>query len=75
MPRAQFLSADEAVGLIRDGDTVALIGGGGGLMEAAALFAAVERRFLDAGRAAQSLRCPFARHRRPQDARRQLLRP
>ncbi len=49
MPRAQFLDADEAARLIRDGDTVALIGGGGGLMEAAALFAAVERRFLATG--------------------------
>lgn len=49
MPRAQFLSADEAIRLIKDGDTVALIGGGGGLMEAAALFAAVERRFLTTG--------------------------
>ena len=46
MPRAKFMSADEAAGLISDGDTVALIGGGGGLMEAAALFAAIERRFL-----------------------------
>ena len=46
MPRAQFLSADEAARLIRDGDTVSLIGGGGGLLEADALFAAVERRFL-----------------------------
>ncbi len=46
MPRARFISADEAAGLIKDGDTVALIGGGGGLMEAATLFAAIERRFL-----------------------------
>ncbi len=49
MPRAQFLTADEAIALIRDDDTVAVIGGGGGLMEAAALFAAVERRFLATG--------------------------
>jgi propionate CoA-transferase len=42
----RFMNADEAVRLIHDGDTVAIIGGGGGLMEAAALFAAVERRFL-----------------------------
>ena len=47
MARAAFLSADEAVALIRDSDTVAVVGGGGGLLEASALFAAVERRFLD----------------------------
>ena len=41
--------ADGAAALIRDGDTVALIGGGGGLMEATCLFAAVERRFLATG--------------------------
>jgi acyl CoA:acetate/3-ketoacid CoA transferase len=46
----KFSSADAAIGLIRDGDTVALIGGGGGLVEAACLFAAVERRFLAEGR-------------------------
>ncbi len=50
MARAQFMSADEAACLLRDGDTVALIGGGGGLIEAASLFAAVERRFLAQGR-------------------------
>lgn len=43
------MSADEAIALIRDGDTVAIIGGGGGLMEAACLLAAVERRFLATG--------------------------
>ncbi|NDY91247.1 acyl CoA:acetate/3-ketoacid CoA transferase [Ideonella livida] len=42
----KFISADEAAALIRDGDTVALMGGGGGLMEATTLFQAVERRFL-----------------------------
>lgn len=42
----QFLSADAAAALIRDGDTVALMGGGGGLMEATTLFQAVEHRFL-----------------------------
>lgn len=49
MPRAKFLSADDAIALIRDNDTVALVGGGGGLMEAGALFSAVERRFLASG--------------------------
>jgi propionate CoA-transferase len=46
MPINKFTSAADAVALIRDGDTVALIGGGGGLVEASCLFAAVERRFL-----------------------------
>lgn len=49
MPRDKFMSAAEAAALIQDRDTVALIGGGGGLMEAAALFAAVEQRFLSTG--------------------------
>ncbi len=46
----KFTTADAAVSLIKDGDTVALIGGGGGLVEASCLFAAVERRFLATGR-------------------------
>ncbi len=45
----KFMSAAEAVGLIRDGDTVGLVGGGGGLMEASCLFSAVEKRFLETG--------------------------
>jgi propionate CoA-transferase len=42
----KFTTADEAAALIRDGDTVALIGGGGGLVEATCLHAAIEKRFL-----------------------------
>ena len=49
MARARFMTADAAAGLIRDGDTVALIGGGGGLEDAAILHEAVERRFLTTG--------------------------
>ena len=49
MPINKFTSAAAAVELIKDGDTVALIGGGGGLVEASALFAAVEKRFLETG--------------------------
>ena len=45
----KFTTAEAAVARIRDGDTVGLIGGGGGLMEASCLFAAVERRFLGSG--------------------------
>jgi propionate CoA-transferase len=49
MRRNKFISADHAVALIKDGDTVALIGGGGGLMEATHTFQAVSRRFLTTG--------------------------
>jgi acyl CoA:acetate/3-ketoacid CoA transferase len=45
----KFMDADSAVAMIRDGATLGLIGGGGGLVEASCLFAAVERRFLDSG--------------------------
>lgn len=45
--QSKFMLADDAVALIRDGDTVALMGGGGGLMEATHLFEAVQRRFLE----------------------------
>ena len=43
----KFMTAEAAVALIADGDTVALIGGGGGLCEATCLHEAVEKRFLD----------------------------
>lgn len=43
----KFMGAAEAVALINDGDTVGLIGGGGGLVEASCVFAAVEKRFLE----------------------------
>jgi acyl CoA:acetate/3-ketoacid CoA transferase len=49
MAMNKFTTADAAAALIRDGDTVGLIGGGGGLVEASCLFAAVERRFLGTG--------------------------
>jgi acyl CoA:acetate/3-ketoacid CoA transferase len=45
----KFMTAEDAVALIADGDTVALIGGGGGLVEATCLHAAIEKRFLDTG--------------------------
>jgi len=45
----KFMSAEAAVALIKDGDTVALIGGGGGLVEASCLHEAVEKRFLSSG--------------------------
>ena len=43
---SKFLTAAQAAELIRDGDTVGLMGGGGGLMEATHLFEAVQARFL-----------------------------
>jgi propionate CoA-transferase len=42
----KFLSARKAVALIKDDDTVGLMGGGGGLMEASCIFEALEQRFL-----------------------------
>ena len=55
----KVMSADEAIRLIEDGDTVGLIGGGGGLCEATVLHQAVERRFLEAG-APRGLTCVHA---------------
>jgi propionate CoA-transferase len=49
VPIDKFTSAAEAVALIKDGDTVAIIGGGGGLVEATHLHEAVEKRFLGTG--------------------------
>jgi acyl CoA:acetate/3-ketoacid CoA transferase len=49
MQRVKFITADEAAELIGDGATVGLVGGGGGLMEASTMFAAIERRFLASG--------------------------
>lgn len=43
---SKFMSAAQAVQRIRDGDTVGLMGGGGGLMEATHVFEAVQERFL-----------------------------
>ncbi len=45
----KVMSAEEAVRLIKDGDTVGLVGGGGGLCEATVLHQAVEQRFLQSG--------------------------
>src|SRR5512142_1894977 len=49
MPINKFVSAGQAAALIRDGDTVGLVGGGGGLVEATCLHAAIEGRFLETG--------------------------
>ena len=45
MSSSKFMTAAQAARLIRDGDTVGLMGGGGGLMEATCLFEAVQARF------------------------------
>jgi propionate CoA-transferase len=43
---SKFMTAAEAAILIQDGDTVGLMGGGGGLMEASHMFEAIQERFL-----------------------------
>lgn len=45
----QFVTAAEAVSLINDQDTIALLGSGGGVLEPKALYAAVEESFLAKG--------------------------
>jgi acyl CoA:acetate/3-ketoacid CoA transferase len=45
----KFVSAEQAIALIKDGDTLGLTGSGGGMMEASCLFATVEKRFLETG--------------------------
>ena len=49
MPKSKFISASQVAELIQDNDTVGLIGGGGGLVEASLLHQVVEERFLDSG--------------------------
>ena len=49
MQRTRFLSAADAAALVKDGDTVAISGNGAGMISAEAVFAALERRFLDTG--------------------------
>lgn len=59
MKRSKFLSAESAAALVQDGDTIGLIGGGGGLVEASLLHAEVEKRFLREGHP-KSLTCLHA---------------
>lgn len=49
---AKIVSADDAALLLRSGATVAVTGSGGGLVEADAVFAAIESRFLATGQPA-----------------------
>lgn len=46
---SKFATAMEAVKLIKDGDSVAVSGNGGGIMEPDALFEALEQRYLEEG--------------------------
>ena len=45
----RFIDAETAAAMIEDGDTIGLIGGGGGLVEASLLHEAIETRFLASG--------------------------
>ena len=49
MKKNKFISKDEIADLINDGDSVGLIGGGGGLVEATLLHEEVEKKFLASG--------------------------
>jgi propionate CoA-transferase len=49
MSSTRFLSAADAAALIKDGATVAISGNGAGMISAEAVFAAVEKRFLETG--------------------------
>jgi acyl CoA:acetate/3-ketoacid CoA transferase len=49
MKPSKMVTAEAAVGMVADGATVAVIGGGGGLVEPSTLLAAIERRFLETG--------------------------
>jgi propionate CoA-transferase len=49
MGRTRFLTADEAAKLVNSGDVVAISGNGYGMISAEAVFAGIERRFLQDG--------------------------
>ena len=49
MKNSKFISKDQIADLIANGDTVGLIGGGGGLVEATLLHEEVEKKFLKTG--------------------------
>ncbi|HYW46934.1 MAG TPA: CoA-transferase [Bryobacteraceae bacterium] len=50
MRTTRFVNAADAAALIQDGATVAISGNGAGMISAEAVFAAVEKRFLETGR-------------------------
>ncbi len=49
MSKTEFTTAATAAAMIRNGDTVAISGNGAGMISAEAIFAAVEKRFLETG--------------------------
>ena len=49
MSATRFLSAEEAALMVKNGDTVAVSGNGAGMTSAEAIFASLEKRFLDTG--------------------------
>lgn len=49
MSKTQFVAAEEAARRIQSGATVAVCGNGAGMMAAEAIFAALEKRFLETG--------------------------
>jgi acyl CoA:acetate/3-ketoacid CoA transferase len=49
MSKAEFKTAAAAAAMIKNGDTVAVSGNGAGMTSAEAIFAAIEKRFLETG--------------------------
>ncbi|MDD7910883.1 acyl CoA:acetate/3-ketoacid CoA transferase [Pseudovibrio exalbescens] len=49
MAKAEFLSAQDAAALIKDGDTIAISGNGAGMISAEEILEAIETRFLETG--------------------------
>ena len=49
MRATRFVNADEAAALVGDGHVVAISGNGAGMISAEAVFAAIEKRFLETG--------------------------
>ena len=49
----KFIDATAAAALIKDGDTIAISGNGAGMVSAEAIFAAIEKRFLETGHPCQ----------------------
>lgn len=49
MSKAEFKSAAGAAAMIKNGDTIALSGNGAGMIAAEAIYASVEKRFLETG--------------------------
>ena len=49
MGRTKFVGAEEAARAIKNGATVVISGNGAGMTAAEAIFAAIEKRFLESG--------------------------